>query len=318
MSYTIRNADGTILLSLADNTVDKTTTSLSLVGRNVSSYGQYYNNNLIQMLANSANTTNNPPRNPLKGQLWYDSTVKKLKIYDSGFKPISGAIISGSQPIDLFSGDLWFDSTNNQLKIYSGNIVYTVGPAFPGSIGDTGWTLPLSTLKDSASRSRQVVLLKSYGQFVGMMSRSSFELSNADSLTYFNTSTTATVVSGLTVLGDIKFTGQGTNKNLSMNVDIDKLGVGGNVTSSADYNNQNQKIISLLARMFPITANTATNDIGVQLGSEARVLCYYSNPSSSIEIRRFYVVNQPGIGISWQPYNIYTGTAFPNKVPGSF
>lgn len=305
MSYTIRNSDGTILLSLADNTVDRTTTSLSLVGRNIRDYGEYFNNNLIQILSNSANTSSNPPRNPLKGQIWYDSTIKKLKVYDSGFKPISGAIISGSQPTDLFTGDLWFDSTNNQLKLYSGNVVYLVGPTYPKSAGETGWVLPPVSIKDNTSVSRQVVLLKAYGQFIGIASKTKFNLSSDDSLTYFNTSTTSTtVVSGITIFGDIKYTGQITNKTLSMNIDLDKTDAAG---SGVSFNDQNHVIAdSYLTRMFPVTANTSTNDIGVPLGTEARVLCTgVVIPNPGTQIRRFHVVDQPGVGISWQPYNIY-------------
>ena len=57
MAYTILNTDGTTLLLLADGTVDQSATSLALVGRNVNSYGQYLNNDLVKILANSANTS---------------------------------------------------------------------------------------------------------------------------------------------------------------------------------------------------------------------------------------------------------------------
>ena len=54
MAYTIKKSDGTILLTLGDTKVDQLTSSLALIGKNVDSYGQYYNNNLIGLLENFA------------------------------------------------------------------------------------------------------------------------------------------------------------------------------------------------------------------------------------------------------------------------
>ena len=52
MAYTIQKADGTILLTLADGTVNQAATSISLIGKNVNTYGQYYNNNLMGYFEN--------------------------------------------------------------------------------------------------------------------------------------------------------------------------------------------------------------------------------------------------------------------------
>jgi len=302
MSYTIRNADGTILLSLADNTVDRTTTSLSLVGKNIRSYGEYFNNNLIQILSNSANTQSNPPRNPLKGQLWYDTTFKKLKIYDGIFKPLSGAIISGSEPADFYTGDLWFDSKNNQLKMRSGQVTYLIGPAYPADTGETGWVLPQTSIKDTTLAARKVVLLKSYGNFIGIASRTEFTMSQSDSLSYFNTSTTSTVVSGLTIFGDIKYTGQITNKYLSMSIDLAKSSA-----ANQNFGIQNQIIAeNYLTRMFPVDASSETP--GLPIGTEARVLCTGASLlgntfilDDNIQIRRFRIEapDDPKNGTRW-------------------
>ena len=50
MAYSILNSNGTTLTILVDGTVDKSSTSLDLVGKNVAHYGQYLNNNLIKLL----------------------------------------------------------------------------------------------------------------------------------------------------------------------------------------------------------------------------------------------------------------------------
>jgi hypothetical protein len=128
MAYTISNTNGSVLTILADDQVDQHSTSLTLIGRNVNSYGQYYNNNLIQMLANSANTNANPPRSPLAGQLWYDTTNRLLNVYDGGFNPATKVSVASSQPGNLIDGNLWFDTQHKQLNVYYNGGVSLVGP----------------------------------------------------------------------------------------------------------------------------------------------------------------------------------------------
>lgn len=81
MSYQILNADGTLLLTLSDDIVDQTTTSLALVGNDVAEYGPYIVQNFIQLLENFASA--NPPIAPQSGQLWYNKTSTVLSVYVS-------------------------------------------------------------------------------------------------------------------------------------------------------------------------------------------------------------------------------------------
>lgn len=313
MAYTIQNTDGSTLLLLADNTTDTLATSLTLVGKNVSSYGEYLNNNLIKILGNSANIKSIPPTSPLTGQLWYDTTARRLKVYDNGFKAISGAIISATLPTNLSAGDLWFDSANNQLTVYSGSAPFVIGPTYPKAAGENGWVLPATGIKDDLLNKQNVTLLKSYGQFIGIASAAAFNLSSADSLTYFNTSTSASVVSGISIMGDLSVTGQLTSNYLSTYADIDKIAPANRSISAApDVAYQNHQINALLEKLFPVTASSI--DVGVPLGSEARVVCAHSMPTAGTQVRRFKIVNQPAIGISWQPHNVYA-TNTSNIVP---
>jgi hypothetical protein len=296
MAYTILNTDGTTLVLLADNSVDKITTSLTLVGRNVDSYGEYWNNNLVKLMANFASSSGLPPRNPLKGQLWYDTTSKRLKIYDNGFKSLNGAIVASSQPADLASGDLWFDTTNNQLNLYSSNSTYLVGPAFPKSVGKNGWDLPVNPIRDVNSNTQKVSVLYNYGSFIGLISTSSFAMSLSDSQTYFG-STTTNVVSGITVKGDVQYTGKTNNSYLPLTVDLDKITpTNADASDSAQFVIQTNTIIDILNAVYPVntTSNTMLNpensnsiERGVLPGSEARVFCMFSAPVIGYQLRRF-------------------------------
>lgn len=112
------------------NTVN-TETSLKLPGRTKSDYGELVLENLLHLLENFAN--NNPPTNPVEGQLWYDTTigVDQLKVYDgTQFVSASNIKKTNSQPLSTESniGDLWVDTTNQQLRLYNGNQWILVGP----------------------------------------------------------------------------------------------------------------------------------------------------------------------------------------------
>lgn len=296
MAYTILNTDGSTLVLLADNAVDNVSTSLALVGKNVSSYGEYWNNNLVKLTANFASATGSPPRSPLKGQLWYDTSLKRLKVYDNGFKTLNGATIAADQPLDLVNGDLWFDSTNNQLNIYANNTTYLVGPAFSKSVGKNGWDLPPSPVKDTSLNIQKVSVLNNYGSFVGMITTSSFNMWNTDAQLYYNTST-FNVVSGLTIKGDVQYTGKTNNSYLSLTVDLEKIALSNSdISDAAQFVVQTNTIIDILNGMFPV--NTGTNTVvnpensnsiekGVLPGSEARVLCTFSVPFNGYQLRRF-------------------------------
>lgn len=298
MAYTILNTDGTTLLILADNTVDTVATSLTLVGKNVSSYGEYINNNFVKLAANFASDSGSPPNTPLKGQLWYDTTTKRLKIYDNGFKNITGAISSSEIPSDLISGDLWFDTANAQLHVFSGNRTYVIGPGFPKSTGANGWNLPTIPVKDDDLNVKKVVLLQSYGDFVGLMSTATFTLAPTDALTYYNTTTSTLIVSGLNLEGDFRYGGKTNNDYYTVHIDFDHITPTYNdINDSIHFVYQTQAILNLLSGLYPI--NTTTNSIignprnsispekGVLPGSQVRVVCKHTVPFSGYQIRRF-------------------------------
>ena len=78
MAYTIVKSDGTVLTTIADGTINTTSTSLGLPGRNFAGYGQTVDTNFVHQIENYA--ANTPPANPLRGQLWYDINNSLLKV----------------------------------------------------------------------------------------------------------------------------------------------------------------------------------------------------------------------------------------------
>jgi hypothetical protein len=207
MAYTIYNTDGTTLLLLADNTVDQSATSLSLVGKNVNGYGQYMNNNFIKLLANSASSAGSPPRSPLTGQLWFDTSSRRLKVYDGYFKPVTGASVSGSTPTNPVSGDLWFDSINYQLNAFNGSAWTIVGPSFQSRVGENGWIIPPGNIRDTLNNQQLTTLIKNYGNTLGIISTATFTTTEFTTATTLLTTNTTEVVNGLTVFGSIQATG---------------------------------------------------------------------------------------------------------------
>jgi len=132
MSYTITHANGANPIVINEGTVD-TSTSIALVGRNTPSYGQYLDQNFLYMLENFSNSTS--PINPIKGQLWYNSSTGSLKIYNGNiFKNVSSATSGVAQPTNPNIGDFWWDTANQQLDVYNGTSWVVVGPINTGAV----------------------------------------------------------------------------------------------------------------------------------------------------------------------------------------
>lgn len=157
MSYTINLTDGTLLTTIADGTINTTSTSLTLIGKNYSGYGQFFNNDLVHILENSANDT--APDNPLTGQLWYD-TAGNLKVYTgSAWNSIASIFASNTTPTAAVTSNLWWDTDDLQLKAYNGATWTLIGPAFTSSQGTSG--TEIETVLDSTSNAHVLVSLYS-------------------------------------------------------------------------------------------------------------------------------------------------------------
>lgn len=169
MSYTINLTDGAVFATIADGTIN-TSSSMTLVGKNYAGYGQFLDTNFIHLLENSSNTT--APGAPLTGQLWWDSGNGLLKVYNgTTFKTISAATSSSTAPTNNVTGDLWYDTVNAQLKVWTGSAWLLVGPQFTAGEGTTGAIA--GTITDNIGNPHIVVQLYVNNVIVAMVSKDS-------------------------------------------------------------------------------------------------------------------------------------------------
>jgi|TARA_Y100000310_G_scaffold309999_1_gene354684 hypothetical protein len=134
MTYTINTFDGNFLTNVNPGTVD-TNTSLSLLGKNYSGYGQIIASNFVYLLENFAKTS--APTSPLKGQLWYDKNENVLKVCSitgdtNSFERLQ-VYVGTTAPASARDGDLFYDTDDKQLQIRSS--AAWVNASIPGAHG---------------------------------------------------------------------------------------------------------------------------------------------------------------------------------------
>ena len=82
MAYTIKNYAQTVTLgTVNDNSIDTSSTSLTLIGKNYATYGTALNENFVYLVENFSSPFPGPA-NPITGQLWWDSVNGYLCVWD--------------------------------------------------------------------------------------------------------------------------------------------------------------------------------------------------------------------------------------------
>jgi hypothetical protein len=170
MAYIVNKTDGTAVTTITDGTIDNTT-SLTLFGKSYSGFGELLNEDLVKLLENSASTS--APTSPLKGEVWFDTTVNQLKVYDgTSFKPTGGAKSQASAPTSPSAGDLWMDSSNSQLYFYTGSAWILAGPVYTS--GQTLSGFKIETVTNDSAVSKVIASMYSGNTRVAILSAEGF------------------------------------------------------------------------------------------------------------------------------------------------
>lgn len=281
MAYTITTTAGTTLATIADGTVNTSTTSLTLIGKNYAGYGVFLNENYIKLLENFSNST--APSAALTGQLWYDKGQSVLKVYDgTTWKPISSSASSNTAPTTAVTGDLWWDTANAQLKVFPGSLPWvTIGPAYTSTAGTSGAVV--ESILDSTGSPRVVVKFYISNSVIAVLSSTSFTPQTA--IAGFTTIKPGfNLISASTLTGS-QFTGDASNALLLNSLDSTKflrsdintstaysLGVGGTLTVGSD-----------------LTLNVANSAVKITGTNSSNSMDFYINKSG---------VSTKAIGIS--------------------
>jgi len=249
MAYKINNTFGTLLVTLADGTIDVATTDLALFGKGYAGFGERLNENLVKLLENFNNTT--APSNKIQGQLWFDQTNKRINVWTGDkWKPAGGPANSTTAPTNAVQGDLWFDTTNNQLYVYTGSAWTLIGPTTVAGSGVTA-VIP-ETVKDSTGVNRSILKLVSNDSVVGVVSDLAFTPSSTDTTSAALISAGfATVAQGIqlsSTVSSAKFRGTATDAD----------GLGGVAASSFLRSDQSDTTTGRL---------TVQTDDGIRLGA---------------------------------------------------
>ena len=181
MAYQIDRYSNTLLTNVEDGTVDQTT-DLKFIGKNYAGYGEIQNENFLFLLENFSGAT--APSRPLSGQIWYDTSVSKLKFYDgTKWRTNGGSEASATQPTGLSIGDFWWDTTNDQLYVFNGTIFILVGPQ---NAGDGVTQMQSLELLDTNGTQRNVIAGTVNGETVFIVSSAEFDIGASNTITGFD------------------------------------------------------------------------------------------------------------------------------------
>jgi|TARA_A100001011_G_scaffold395761_2_gene491724 hypothetical protein len=207
MAYTVNktNSSASPNAYTVNDSVTNTQTDLTFVGKGYAGYGELIAENFLQLLENFSNST--APTKPITGQLWYDTSDARLKVYSgSAFKPTGGARFQSVAPSSQQNGDLWIDSDTGQLYFWDGSQNVLVGP--PSTTGTTNGFV-YNTIADSTDTNQNVTYWYNDGNLIAIISEDTF--TPKTSISGFSTITKGITLS--TAISDLKFAGTSTDSD---------------------------------------------------------------------------------------------------------
>jgi hypothetical protein len=262
MAYTINLTNGTIFATIADGTIN-TSSSMILVGKNYAGYGEFLDENFIHLLENGANSVE--PGAPLVGQLFYNTTLNTMQVFkggSAGFKNLGGATSQASPgPTNNTIGDIWWDTTNQQLKVWNGTIFVLIGPASSAGQGTSGAVV--DTVTDNSSIDHVVIKMFVNDVVVAIISKDP-------------TFTPQVALSGFATIGP----------GMQMSTAVSNASFRGNATNSALLDNI--PVTGFLrANVNATTSGTLgiLNDTGLTVGADQDAKISVSTVTSAVNIQ---------------------------------
>jgi len=212
MPYTVNKSNSAASPNqyIVQDSILNTQTDISFVGKGYSGYGEVIAENFLHLLENFSNTT--APAKPVKGQLWYDESSNRLKVYTgTSFQPSGGVSYTSVTPSGLLAGDLWIDSNTQQLYFNNGATNVLVGPPASTEGGAQNGFI-FETIADSTDTNQNITSWYNDGVRIAIISEDAFtpKIGIAGFANITQGITLSTAVAGL------KFAGTAT--------DSDKLG----------------------------------------------------------------------------------------------
>ncbi len=135
VTYQILLSNGTLLAAIPEDSINTTATSLQLFGRGLTEYGEKLQTNIVHLLESFADSSQ--PKNPVVGQLWYDTLVGTIKVFDgvsfNDLKQVENGSISNVHIAATAAIDL-----SKLEKGTPGNIIVVDGANFARYIAMTG------------------------------------------------------------------------------------------------------------------------------------------------------------------------------------
>lgn len=180
MAYSIDryNSSGAPAIIVEDGTIN-TTLDLKLIGKNYAGYGEAQNENFLWLLENFSSRT--APPNSVIGQLWYDSSVGKLKVnYSAGAwrtLAVNNIVEDGVSPSGLTIGDFWWNTVAEQLFCRSAN---NRDILIGGNLADASTQLKITSVTDINGNSHSIITAIVNGVVTFIISETTFTLSNDD------------------------------------------------------------------------------------------------------------------------------------------